>query len=410
MTRVGGEWDDAPRRAARPTCGRARPARLTRAPFGTACAPRAHSAAANLAAMARTGFISTTGVAKRPRSDWDRAIGAIAARQHGVVTHAQLVALGMGLSEHDPRPRLRRTGSTGSTTGSSRSGYLPLVAHGYWAAAVLACGPGPSLSYASSAERSHEIRTVIRNAHRCHYAGPGGTPARRICGSIPRQRSSAKRPHRGTPVFPAPRSARTICRSRRRAPPGRDRIHGPPRAGEAKGLRFGRRSRRSSAARHRGAGARARCAAHPLDLRSQRGRGSKRPRAPHAADLQRTQRLATARGRPLDRPPGRRRRMRWTSAGPISGWSWRSIAAVFHDTDRGFENDRAPRPAPHARRLAGGPLHRARSIERPDDGRAPASAHSSGVQHRSANLARPITRPRPSAGPANRAGPEDRRR
>ena len=105
--------------------------------------------------MARTGFISTTGVAKRPRSDWDRAIGAIAARQHGVVTHAQLVALGMGSSTIRARVAANRLHRLHH--GVFAVGYLPLVAHGYWAAAVLACGPGAVLSFASCGAL-HEIR------------------------------------------------------------------------------------------------------------------------------------------------------------------------------------------------------------------------------------------------------------
>lgn len=137
-----------------PTCPSGRLAADARAFRHSLRATRAPSAA-SLAVMARTGFISTTGVAKRPRSDWDRAIGAIAPRQHGVVTHAQLVALGMGSSTIRARVAANRFHRLHH--GVFAVGYLPLAAHGYWAAAVLACGPGAALSFASCGAL-HEIR------------------------------------------------------------------------------------------------------------------------------------------------------------------------------------------------------------------------------------------------------------
>jgi very-short-patch-repair endonuclease len=79
----------------------------------------------------------------------DAEIAALAARQHGVVTTAQLAALGLaqrGVSHRAAAGRLHRV-----HRGVYAVGHPILSANGYRMAAVLACGPGAALSHASAA-------------------------------------------------------------------------------------------------------------------------------------------------------------------------------------------------------------------------------------------------------------------
>jgi hypothetical protein len=84
--------------------------------------------------------------ASRPE---ERAIAELAARQHGVVTRGQLMALGFGAGRS----------IDGSRAGACiRSivvfyavGHPRLGSPGHWMAAVLACGPGALLSHRSAA-------------------------------------------------------------------------------------------------------------------------------------------------------------------------------------------------------------------------------------------------------------------
>lgn len=79
----------------------------------------------------------------------DRELAAIAARQHGNVTRAQLVAAGLTRRQIDHRV------STGRLirrhTGVYALGHVPLTPISRAAAAVLACGPGAALSHSSAA-------------------------------------------------------------------------------------------------------------------------------------------------------------------------------------------------------------------------------------------------------------------
>jgi very-short-patch-repair endonuclease len=79
----------------------------------------------------------------------DARLAALAARQHGVVSLAQLLELGLGLKGIAERVR------TGRLHRIHRGVYAlspaRLRTEGYWLAAVLACGPGAVLSHASAA-------------------------------------------------------------------------------------------------------------------------------------------------------------------------------------------------------------------------------------------------------------------
>ncbi len=86
----------------------------------------------------------------KPRSSGtDRAIGALAERQHGVVSRAQLLELGVGADAIDHRltlERLRRV-----HRGIYTIGHRLLTQDGRWMAAVLAYGPHAVLSHRAAA-------------------------------------------------------------------------------------------------------------------------------------------------------------------------------------------------------------------------------------------------------------------
>jgi very-short-patch-repair endonuclease len=79
----------------------------------------------------------------------DRQIAALAARQYGVITRAQLVALGLGEDAIDYRlstGRLHRV-----HRGVYAVGHRRLTRHALYLAAVLTCGKGAVLSHSSAA-------------------------------------------------------------------------------------------------------------------------------------------------------------------------------------------------------------------------------------------------------------------
>jgi predicted transcriptional regulator of viral defense system len=79
----------------------------------------------------------------------ERDLAALAARQHGVVSRRQLLAMGLGAAAIGRRVdagRLHRV-----HLGVYAVGHPVLGKHGRWMAAVLACGPGAALGYESAA-------------------------------------------------------------------------------------------------------------------------------------------------------------------------------------------------------------------------------------------------------------------
>ena len=78
-----------------------------------------------------------------------KRVAALAARQHGVIAHPELIALGMS---DDRISRWLRDGRLASLhRGVYAVGHAELSAHGRFLAAVLACGPGAALSHQSAA-------------------------------------------------------------------------------------------------------------------------------------------------------------------------------------------------------------------------------------------------------------------
>jgi len=83
------------------------------------------------------------------RGALDRAIVALAARQHGVVSLAQLLAL--GLSERAVHARIAAGRLHRIHQGVYAVGRPDVTIMGKWMAAVLACGDGALLSHQSAA-------------------------------------------------------------------------------------------------------------------------------------------------------------------------------------------------------------------------------------------------------------------
>jgi very-short-patch-repair endonuclease len=79
----------------------------------------------------------------------DARLAALAGRQYGVVTRAQL--LGLGIGETGIRERLRTGRLHRLHRGVYAVGHTVMRSEAYWLAAVLACGAGAVLSHASAA-------------------------------------------------------------------------------------------------------------------------------------------------------------------------------------------------------------------------------------------------------------------
>jgi very-short-patch-repair endonuclease len=91
----------------------------------------------------------------------DAAIAAIAARQHGVISRRQLLALGLGSAAIHYRVQLGRLHRV--HRGVYAVGHRLLSTRGAWMAAVLAAGDGAVLSHRSAAAL-HQIRATSRSA------------------------------------------------------------------------------------------------------------------------------------------------------------------------------------------------------------------------------------------------------
>jgi very-short-patch-repair endonuclease len=84
----------------------------------------------------------------RDKAPQDHPIVALAERQHGVVTRAQLKDLGLGKSAIDARIRAERLHRVHQ--GVYAVGRPTLTLHGRFCAAVLSCGPGAALSHVAA--------------------------------------------------------------------------------------------------------------------------------------------------------------------------------------------------------------------------------------------------------------------
>jgi very-short-patch-repair endonuclease len=104
----------------------------------------------------------------KSRSDpLDRRLAELARRQHGVVSRAQLLALGLGTSaigEWVGKGRLHRL-----HRGVYAVGHLNLTRNAHFMAAVLACGDGAALSHFSAAV----LWGMLKGDGEIHVTAPG---------------------------------------------------------------------------------------------------------------------------------------------------------------------------------------------------------------------------------------------
>jgi very-short-patch-repair endonuclease len=102
----------------------------------------------------------------------DREIKRIADAQHGVISRAQLLELGLGSDAIDHRVRIDRLRRVHRGVYAIVGPRL-MTRHGRWMAAVLACGPGAVLSYRAAA-----ALWGIRGGTRVEVTVPRGRKAR----------------------------------------------------------------------------------------------------------------------------------------------------------------------------------------------------------------------------------------
>jgi very-short-patch-repair endonuclease len=138
--------------------------------------------------------------AKGRESGADWAIGALAERQHGVVSRAQLLELGFdrgSITHRLKRGRLRQI-----HRGVYTMGHRLLTQDGRWMAAVLACGPHAVLSHRAAA-----ALWGMRGGTRVEVTVPAG---RRGRSGIQQHRANLpadeRTTHRGIPTTTVPRT------------------------------------------------------------------------------------------------------------------------------------------------------------------------------------------------------------
>jgi very-short-patch-repair endonuclease len=100
--------------------------------------------------MADEAHVAAEIPTKRAPRGAEAAIAVLAARQHGVVSRAQLLDLGLGAGAIKHRVELGRLQFL--HRGVYAVGHRALRREAWWMAAVLAAGPGAALSYRSAAD------------------------------------------------------------------------------------------------------------------------------------------------------------------------------------------------------------------------------------------------------------------
>ena len=138
--------------------------------------------------------------AQRGESRLDRAIGDLAERQHGVVTRAQLLELGLNRGSITHRIELARLRPV--HRGVYTIGHRLLSRDGHWMAAVLACGHDAVLSHFAAAalwgiRESSRIEITTRTAHRVR---------RQVIVHRGTLRPDERTTHRGIPTTTVPRT------------------------------------------------------------------------------------------------------------------------------------------------------------------------------------------------------------
>jgi very-short-patch-repair endonuclease len=174
---------------------------------------------------------------KRANSGPERAIAAIAARQHGVLSSTQLIDAGLTPRAIDCRVdagRLHRL-----HRGVYAVGHRALSHRGRWLAAVLACGPGAVLSHADAA-RLWRLLPVEEHPGPVHVTVPGAGGRRRRSGIVAhRSQTLAQAEVTRRHSIPVTRPARTIADLARVLP--KERVAAAADRARLLGLRVDRR-------------------------------------------------------------------------------------------------------------------------------------------------------------------------
>jgi predicted transcriptional regulator of viral defense system len=148
------------------------------------------------------------------RETIDRAIAVVAGRQHGLITTRQLLDLGLSMSAIEHRARVGRLHRL--HRGVYAVGHRPVSPLAHALAAVLACGPGATLSHSSAGTlwgiskhwhptlevttrccrsrrglRVHRSKTLTAQDITVHFGIPTTTPARTLLDNAPRLADSA---------------------------------------------------------------------------------------------------------------------------------------------------------------------------------------------------------------------------
>jgi very-short-patch-repair endonuclease len=160
----------------------------------------------------------------------DHLIARIAARQHGVITIEQLLAV--GLTHHAVRSRVRAGRLYRVHRGVYAVGHRRLTDHGRWKAATLALGPRAVLSHRSAAEL---WELLSPNGAAPHVSLPyPASPAKRANINIHRSRTLAATRTSGRFNIPVTMPARTLADLARLAAPAE--VRRATRAAEKLGL------------------------------------------------------------------------------------------------------------------------------------------------------------------------------
>jgi hypothetical protein len=139
----------------------------------------------------------------------EQLVAAIAARQHGVVTFAQLLGAGLSKGAIDRRVRSGRLHRV--YRGVYAVGHPGLSSEGWWMGAVLACGEGAVLSHRPAAMLWKLLPVSDCDPH-VTVAGTNGRSSRD--GLILHRSSSLRKGDTTRRVgIPVTTPARTLCRS-----------------------------------------------------------------------------------------------------------------------------------------------------------------------------------------------------
>jgi very-short-patch-repair endonuclease len=147
----------------------------------------------------------------RRQNDSGRRAAALATRQHGVITRAQLPALGFSESAIDRQIRSGRL--IVLFPGVFALGHAALSQHGRWLAATLACGPTAVLSHGSAAALWELTSGQPRKFHvtRPSTAGRGMPPGVRLHRYRSLDPVTDVTSHRGIPVTRVERTLLDMC-------------------------------------------------------------------------------------------------------------------------------------------------------------------------------------------------------